>query len=63
MERADKHTGHDQQTVQSNIEGLMDIHVVAIGRQTGEMQSVLTESVVHKWLHSLLLTDGYIVCC
>ena len=37
IERVNKKTGRDQMTVQGNMEGLMDIHVVARSRQTGRI--------------------------
>ena len=37
IERVNKKTGRDQVTVQGNMEGLMDIHVVARSRQTGSV--------------------------
>lgn len=41
IQRVDKHTGRNKETVLGNVEGLMDIIVVSPHRQTGKATSLL----------------------
>lgn len=42
IQRVDKHTGRNKETVLANVEGLMDIIVVSPHRQTGKEGLLLT---------------------
>lgn len=44
IQRVDKHTGRNKETVLANVEGLMDIIVVSPHRQTGEEAFLLVLS-------------------
>lgn len=55
IERVNKRNGRDQVTVQDDMEGLMDIHVVARARQTGtilQLRLLWWETFVTEQRHS-----------
>ena len=48
IERFDKFTGKGRTTIQGNLEGLMDIHVVSDSRQTGQNKTKKMKQVTHQ---------------
>lgn len=49
IQRVDKHTGRNKETVLANVEGLMDIIVVSPHRQTGEEAFLLVLSFFYEY--------------
>lgn len=50
IQRVDKHTGRNKETVLANVEGLMDIIVVSPHRQTGEEAFLLVLSFLYEYV-------------